>query len=155
MIIQRYEYILGVSMDNNSFYLILVLGYNVYLVNYYLIESFFKQYKTVFFRFMFLYRSYKFIIIVQRINIHINKRDIVHQILKTMVFIRLWIKIPIFIRYQVSIMVIRLHKRVSDNMLLYKNYQYMNDIAYVEVLYGVLKLKHDLRCVGFTIKISV
>ena len=52
-------------------------------------------------------------------------------------------------------MVIRLHKRVSDNMLLYKNYQYMNDIAYVEVLYGVLKLKHDLRCVGFTIKISV
>ena len=155
MIIQRYEYILGVSMDNNSFYLILVLGYNVYLVNYYLIESFFKQYKTVFFRFMFLYRSYKFIIIVQRINIHINKRDIVHQILKTMVFIRLWIKISIFIRYQVSIMVIRLHKRVSDNMLLYKNYQYMNDIAYVEVLYGVLKLKHDLRCVGFTIKISV
>ena len=86
-------------MDNNSFYLILVLGYNVYLVNYYLIESFFKQYKTVFFRFMFLYRSYKFIIIVQRINIHINKRDIVHQILKTMVFIRLWIKISIFIRY--------------------------------------------------------
>ena len=62
-----------------------LLGYNIYLVNYYLIGLLIKQFQNSIFPVLYFYID-TFIIIFQRTNLHyiahINNHEILHQILK-------------------------------------------------------------------------
>ena len=62
-----------------------LLGYNIYLVNYYLIKLLIKQFQNSIFSVLCFYTD-TFIIIFQRTNLHyiahINEHEILHQILK-------------------------------------------------------------------------
>ena len=73
---------LSILLENRS-----VSEYNAYLVNYNSVEWLFKYFQMIIFVwFMFLYRSYTFIALVQRIKwrlmAHIDEHRIVHQIQK-------------------------------------------------------------------------
>ena len=71
----------------------------------------------------------------------------------TTIFIISRKKIPVFIRLYVSISVIRLWKRVSSNLRLYKKLPILNDSTiYAEVLYGFVKIRHMTFVRWFQVK---